>query len=140
MSMLERANARIASMREQAAEAANTIMQSVAVGGTTFGWGVLAGKSGDGSLNYKVMGVDAELLVGVAAHGLAFANMFGKYDGIVHAVGDASLGVWSFKKGLVVGADWNNSDATGNRQFTASGRMPGGMSASLRQRMAVPAR
>lgn len=133
-SVTDRLKARLDSMRESASEAAATIMQTAVIGGVTFGWGVAQSKWGDANLDIKVMGVDAPLLVGVAAHGLAFAGMFGNYDDALHNVGDASLGVWAHGKGLQVGAEWKTTPL-----FEASGRRVN-VSAMLRDRLAAARR
>lgn len=139
-STVERLRSRLETIREGAAEAIGQAVGIVEVNGVAFGFGVAQARWGDADKSIKVAGVDADLLVGVAGHALAFAGVFSAQSWHVHNVANGALAVWSHGKGLQVGEDWATSAATsGRRQLTGGGRR---MSAAdmLRQRLEARAR
>lgn len=138
MSTVERLRAQLSNIREGAAEAVGVVLGIVEVNGVAFGFGVAQAKWGDDTKALKVAGVDADLLVGVAGHALAFAGVFKGQESHVHNIANGALAVWSHGKGLQVGEDWAANATSGRRQLTSGRRMSA--ADLLRQRLEARAR
>lgn len=100
----ENARNRLRRGKEKAEEMAGQVLQTVEVAGSAFALGYARGRLSEGG-EWKMAGVDPELLAGVAFHGLGFLGLFGKYGEHVHNVGDGALAAYAAMKGLDLGVE-----------------------------------
>jgi hypothetical protein len=103
-SKYEKLKARVATMREKGQEAIGTVLQTVEVGGTAFGFGFMRGKMGDAQGDLDIVGIPASLGTAVAMHGLGFMGVFGKHSEHAHNIGDGALAEYGAVQGMRLGA------------------------------------
>lgn len=111
---LENARSRVNSIKAKSTEVAGQALQTVEIGGTAFGLGYLRGRMADNQGEWKVLGVQPELLAAVGAHGLAFMGAFGKYSEHMHNVGDGALAAFLAAKGMDFGVTAKSSGIAPN--------------------------
>lgn len=122
--MAEAAHNRIARFREKGEKVMETATRTVIVTGTAFGLGVLQGKTG----GVEMLGVPLDLLLGVAAHGGAFAKVAGSSSKRLHDVGDAAMAVYASTMGRGIGTNWRTTGKLGLGGAKVAGELPEGMS------------
>lgn len=115
----ESAKNRLRRGKEKAEEMAGQVLQTVEVAGSAFALGYARGRLSGDDGEWKMAGVDPELLAGVAFHGLGFLGLFGKYSEHVHNVGDGSLAAYAALKGIDLGASKNKTSSAGLMPRTA---------------------
>lgn len=85
-------------VREEAQETVMTVVRSVEVGGTAFGLGIVNGRF----QRPELLGVPADLLVAIGAHGLGFA-MDKNVAPHCHNIGDGALCSYLSTMGIGIG-------------------------------------
>lgn len=112
VSLRSRAEGAISRARKSLEKADQVVDQAVkttVTGVTAFGCGVAQGRYG----GIELMGVPSDLLLGVAAHGLAFAGVGGRATAYMHAAGDGALACYLSTVGRGVGGDWKDRTLSG---------------------------
>lgn len=105
----ENAQSRLKRGREKATAVAGQALQSVEIAGTGLALGYARGRLADPqSGDWKVAGVDPEILVAAAGHGFGFLGFFGKYGEHVHNVADGALCAYAVMKGMDLGVEKRN--------------------------------
>ncbi len=104
---LARAKAQVANIKEKAEETMQTAKCAVETVGTAFGFGYLRGRMTDPAdpESFSVMGVEPDLLAGVALHAVGFLGGFGKYSEDAHNVANGALSSYAVTKGVEIGVD-----------------------------------
>lgn len=107
---------RMANWREKGQEQLGHVLQSVEIGGTTFGFAFMRGKMGDADGNLDVAGVPASLGAAVALHGLSFMGVFGKHSEHGHNIADGALAEYAAVQGMRMGAA-RSTDFAGQKRI-----------------------
>jgi len=108
---LQRAKATIANMREQGEETVGMALQTVEVGGTAFGFAYANQRYGSGEI--KILGLPADLAVGIGLHVVGLFGGVGKYGDHAHNIADGALASYAARQGAVFGAKAKQSASTG---------------------------
>lgn len=96
------------------------VVQSVLVSGGAFGFGVLGGAKGA----IDVLGVPIDLGAGILLQLAGFAGLAGKWDKVLHDVGDGALAAYFARLGARVGHNWarRSPRAAGERVLSSGER------------------
>lgn len=121
--------------REKGEEVVGRLLKT-GVGGVTsfllgYGDGATEPKAGasqeDLDNHWKTAGVSNDLLVAVGAHGSVMLNVWGKYNDLAAAAGDAGLCTFTTKQGLVLGAKARDKKANAPQVSGRRARIPQGL-------------
>jgi len=112
-SYVERAQEKMAKIREHAEEAIGQGIQIAEVSGTAFGFGYANARWGGPKGQVEVLGLPADLGAAVALHGVAFMGGLGKYAEHGHNMGTGALASYSYRMGTHFGADAAKQQAQG---------------------------
>jgi hypothetical protein len=97
------AQARLAKYKETAQETLGEAIAATEVGGASFLSSYGRGKFGDAEGRWVVSSVDVDLAGAVVLHGVAFMNLFGKYDEHAHNLANGMLACYLAHKGFDLG-------------------------------------
>jgi hypothetical protein len=124
-SAFESMSSRVARLRDKGDAMVEQGTRTLVQTSVGFSLGLLQGKTG----GIEVMGLPADLLIGVGAHAAAFAGLGGKSGSKrLHDVGDAAMVVYGATVGRGIGTTWRTTGRlalTGNK---VAGELPEGMS------------
>lgn len=109
---------RLDGAREKGEMLMGQVFQTLEVAGGAAAWGYANGKWGP----REFFGVQADLLTGVALHGVSLFGVFGKHASHGHNLGDASLAAWGYRTGNAKGLAAANP-STG---YASAGQFAGG--------------
>jgi len=98
---MERASARVRSMREKTEEVVGQAVAAAEVSGAAFGLGWVRGRYGEVS----VVGVPLDIGLAAVLHTTAFLGGGGKYAEHLHSVGNGALAVYLTTLGAKIGAE-----------------------------------
>lgn len=113
----ESALARAKRAMEKADVVVDRVVKTTVTGGTAFALGVAQGRYG----SVEVVGVPADLGLGVLAHVAGFAGVGGNANDYLHAVGDGALAAYLVTLGRGVGKDWAEKSGASQPPAAASG-------------------
>lgn len=116
---LDNARGRLGAVKKKATAVAGQALQTVEIGGSAFALSYLRGRMANEQGDWKVVGVDPELLAAVGFHGLAFVGAFGQYSEHMHNVGDGALAAFLAGKGLDFGVQAKQNAGTSGMVGTA---------------------
>lgn len=85
----------------------NTVVQSLEVGGTAFGWGLVGGRYG----GTEFLGLPGDLAAAIALHASAFFVDDEMTAEHLHNFGDGSLAAFGHTMGLGIGRRWRTEAA-----------------------------
>lgn len=108
MEQKEKALAAVRRMREKGEKAVGIAKTSAETVGTALAFGYARGRFTDPAdeESFKVLGLEPDLLAGVAIHVLAFTGAMGdKYSEDLHAVANGALASFAVFKGVELGAE-----------------------------------
>lgn len=100
----EGALTRLKGMKEKAADAAGRVVQTMTIGGVSFGFGVVHGRFVDeqGNRGIEFVGIPLELFVGGVSHLLGFVGGM-KYADHLHNLGNGAIASYATMAGVGVG-------------------------------------
>jgi hypothetical protein len=107
---------KISKYREKADLIVERAVQTVEIGASAFGMGVLMGKVKDHEVS--VLGVPVDLGVGLGLNLLGYLGVGGKYVDHLHNLGNGSLAHYLGKVGFKVGEKWQSGG--GGKQLGSS--------------------
>lgn len=99
---LEALDRRLARYREKTEETTGKLLRTATIGGTSFGLGVIQGRTG----GVEVFNVPLEGIIGAVGLVGGLMGAAGKHSNVLTDVGDAAIGALAFTMGRGVGADW----------------------------------
>jgi hypothetical protein len=109
--LYERAHARLGKFREENERTISRALQAVETAGACGGWGYANGRWGTKSESdanalpeIQVVGIPADLAVGVGLLGVSFFGGLGKYDEHGFNVGSGSAAAFSYRMGHELGS------------------------------------
>jgi hypothetical protein len=100
---LERAQARMAKVREHAEASVGQAIQTTEVGGTAFAFGYANARWGENG-ELKVLGLPVDLGVGFALTGLSLMGGLGKYAEHGNNIGSGAIAAFAYRSGMQMGA------------------------------------